>query len=890
MEQCSISRVAAATVHFFFALAGVLLLVWVRSLQANPATAGRDYLLPGESRGGFISAPIKTQSAQSGNAKQSTVNYQAFDGTNYVLEPHAGRFVTVLLPVTASGEGPFTQDHIEELVDRLDILYSIYRDLMKGEPNGSGPLTIAFVPATCGSGCGLIGSKGVEIKQDTNTYNNIIADLNAGEPDTVLTHEMAHNFDLYWNYLHYLPDHGHAWTDMFEFFAPFRFAREEHKQQTPDDMYQSPSNSVWKPYLEDQKANWERCVKDQLCHAEGFTENHLWAMIYYRIEALYGIDAITGSFAYLKDYVQSHTPPKTTQDKEDLRLMSLAVGAHTNISCDLSVLKWPVSSTLQSDMQARFGSQSKYCSDSDHDGYSVVEGDCDDHDAARNPGALEVQGNGTDDDCDGTVDESNLVESVSTDFPGFSTNAVKNDLPLEITGSLSSSNDRDAVRFTLPPNGRVEAKLCVQDGFSGWVSALQPNGQFLDSEFWYDYLATSGCSRKVYDFGKLASGNLEVSADKNPGQYSLSISPAKDMPAEFSPMLNVVPRTGGGMNIVVNDPQGSLAALGTDAIEVWVSGQALTLNAPYSAQVSIPLTSVTAPGLSPGSQYQARLRPMKSGRPLESYSAGHLFRYDTTPNTPTSLDGGYSGSWFDPRHDGEGFAVEILENGKALVYWFTYTPDGKQRWMIGVGDTQGNSIVVDELLSTHGGRFGPNFNPDDVAFTTIGSLSIDFLDCNNAIVNYSVDKNGGHQKLIRLSNVYGHTCGKSSQSPALDISGSWFDPTHNGEGFVAEQLSADQALVYWFSYTSTGEQAWMFNTASIKNGTINADQVLQSSGGHFGRSYDPAAVNFKTWGNLQLKLDCSGGTATYNSGLAEFSSGRQQLVALTRLQHSACAQ
>ena len=67
---------------------------------------------------------------------------------------------------------------------------------------------------------------GIEIKQDASNYDRIIIDLDAGKLDSILAHEMAHNFDLYWNYLHYLPDHGHAWTNMFEYFAPFRFARE----------------------------------------------------------------------------------------------------------------------------------------------------------------------------------------------------------------------------------------------------------------------------------------------------------------------------------------------------------------------------------------------------------------------------------------------------------------------------------------------------------------------------------------------------------------------------------------------------------------------------------------------------------------------------------------
>jgi len=44
------------------------------------------------------------------------------------------------------------------------------------------------------------------------------------------------------------------------------------------------------------------------------------------------------------------------------------------------------------------------CPDDDGDGYSVCQGDCDDHNPALHPGAAELC-NGQDDDCDGLVDE-----------------------------------------------------------------------------------------------------------------------------------------------------------------------------------------------------------------------------------------------------------------------------------------------------------------------------------------------------------------------------------------------------------------------------------------------------------------------------------------------------
>ena len=56
-------------------------------------------------------------------------------------------------------------------------------------------------------------------------------------------------------------------------------------------------------------------------------------------------------------------------------------------------------------------------SDADDDGYTEAQGDCDDTDPAVNPGADEVQGNGIDDNCDGSVDEAGLVSYDSfTDF------------------------------------------------------------------------------------------------------------------------------------------------------------------------------------------------------------------------------------------------------------------------------------------------------------------------------------------------------------------------------------------------------------------------------------------------------------------------------------------
>jgi len=118
------------------------------------------------------------------------------------------------------------------------------------------------------------------------------------------------------------------------------------------------------------------------------------------------------------------------------------------------------------------------------------------------------------------------------------------------------------------------------------------------------------------------------------------------------------------------------------------------------------------------------------------------------------------------------------------------------------------------------------------------------------------------------------------------ISAAWFDPAHDGEGFLIEIQQDNHATMYWFTFDENGEQAWYVAAGEVRGNRLIFPQLIQTSGGQFGPDYDPDSVLRTIDGSATFLFEsCSTGTFVYE---LPDRKGRMDMLRLTRVMGANC--
>ena len=138
---------------------------------------------------------------------------------------------------------------------------------------------------------------------------------------------------------------------------------------------------------------------------------------------------------------------------------------------------------------------------------------------------------------------------------------------------------------------------------------------------------------------------------------------------------------------------------------------------------------------------------LQGGFPLERAIPGSGNTCDELDGSSTQavdINAGMDGAWFDPATSGQGYLVDSYPNpdGSNFIFvaWFTYGEDtaSGQRWFTAQGGFAGSLAELD-VYESSGGSFD---DPRDPATVKVGTMSIDFTDCSNAILTYVLPEDG----------------------------------------------------------------------------------------------------------------------------------------------------
>lgn len=879
-------------------LAAVLLIAAINPAPAataglpstsNPAplTGGhRDYLPPPRSKA------VRIEMTSACNpCWGETVNYTTFSQPvqRYPALRYDGVAITLLIPVQHPRQQEVTADRVRVLVDRLDLLYAAYRELLDWEPEHSsdplGKQVFAVLPNEPSWFYGLAFAPG-----DSSEYHNAVLSETALDDDilsNVWVHELAHNFDLIraWDYG---PDPGHDWTTVLQTW----FARRQAKMlEIPRLSWQRFEadwlRNHWQAYLDRPELGWRDCAATVPRPSSCQDAN---AVLLSGLLMVKAGQFISGE--QMQDWLargrardlagQSFGSP---EQRSDDMLAALAEVTASDTRCLADYARWHRGSALDA-VASRYGEPFPGCRDDDDDGMTALAGDCDDSHASVRPG-LSEQLDGRDNDCNGVVDEVSFEESTVSGgdfadqlFAGTPGPAA----PVLIEGTLQarpqgSASDRDSIQLAAPVTGTVLMRLC-SFGPALSLAGVQTNG------VGYGPLAAlsgPGCSQRTTVGEPWQSFMVEQPPTESAGgDYSLLLTALPPSVEDFLHRPRILLQRDDAGAVQAQPNQALLDLLPANAeLRWWQSGRGFvqSMAADQPNAWTAPRLDGAAFAASPG-PLQLRLQPWLNGMPVAEPSAPYLFP-DQTLVTPTAIDGRFSGAWFAPEHSGEGFLIEVLADDLMVVYWFSYDPDdwqrpageGRQYWFVNTL-TIANNRASGTLLRFRGGRLGTQLDPDQVSSSDAGSIELVFVDDQRGVVHYEIDGRSGEYAIERL-------IGLNRTSTARGLSGSWFDPRHAGQGLVVQEADSGELVLLMFSYDAQQRPLW-----SLFNGRLEGRQIvipeapLLPRGGLFGRGFRPQSVSYPSEGAAALQLDCQGGELTLSLPSV---SAQPQTLTLQRL-------
>ena len=122
------------------------------------------------------------------------------------------------------------------------------------------------------------------------------------------------------------------------------------------------------------------------------------------------------------------------------------------------------------------------------------------------------------------------------------------------------------------------------------------------------------------------------------------------------------------------------------------------------------------------------------------------------------------------------------------------------------------------------------------------------------------------------------------------ISGSWFLPARDGEGYVIEIIGPSlepEMLAYFYTYDDAGNQMWLIGQGAV-NGDTAVLPMQVTSGPVYGDAYDPDDVLREDWGTLTFKFTSKNAGTVLRESTMGFGTDTVDIIRLSSLTGLVC--
>ncbi|MGJ8664198.1 MAG: hypothetical protein ACSHWU_11125, partial [Marinicella sp.] len=142
----------------------------------------------------------------------------------------------------------------------------------------------------------------------------------------------------------------------------------------------------------------------------------------------------------------------------------------------------------------------------------------------------------------------------------------------------------------------------------------------------------------------------------------------------------------------------------------------------------------------------------------------------------------HTGAWFNLDESGHGIMLEVFNDDLALIWWFTFDPDGNRTWFGGVGGIDGDTITID-ANQVSGGAFPPHFDASNVSQIPWGQIIFRVDTCGQGLLKWIPVIDGytaGELVVNKLTSIEQLICVEPEEILSMNINYSETVPTIDG--------------------------------------------------------------------------------------------------------------